>query len=59
VLYNAFNWPDTPKSAPSRGGIYTACNAYSLGPPGSASQTASESVQLFLHSSRRRVPILY
>jgi len=31
----------------------------SLDPPDSASQTASRSVQLFMHSLRQRVPILY
>jgi len=47
MLYNAFQSARHPKSAPSCGGIYIPCNTCSLGPPGSASQTASRSVQPF------------
>jgi len=35
------------------------CKTCSLDPPVSASKTASRSVQLFLHSSQERVPVLY
>jgi len=32
---------------------------YSFGPPESTTQTANQSVQPFLHSSRQKIPILY
>jgi len=39
--------------------VCTPPNNASLGPPESRSQTASRSVQRFLHSSQQSVPILY
>ena len=53
------NLPDTPKSGPFLGCIYTPCNTCSLDLLISASQTASQSLQPFLHSWWQRVPILY
>jgi len=52
---NAFQSARHPKSPPSHGAptVYTPCNTCSLDPPDSPSQTASQSVQPFLHNSRQ------
>jgi len=47
------------KIAPSHAAIWTHLLHASLGSPESTSQTAPQSVQPFLHSSRQSVPIVY
>jgi len=47
------------KIAISCGDLYSASSTWFLGPSDSAFQTASRSVQPFLHSPRKKVPILY
>ena len=49
--------PDAPKVPLPVGASTSPCNACSV--PDSAFQTASRSVQPFVHSSRQTVPILY
>jgi len=49
---------------PSHVGTLTSPGEYfrtcgSVGPPESTTQTANRSVQLFLHNSRQKVPMLY
>ena len=58
MFYNAFQLARHPRSVLPMMGIYTHCNTRSLDSPNSAYQTASRSVQPFLHSSRQRVAIL-
>ena len=68
LFYSAFQpaWhpkipvPLTPQFIRSGGGIYVPiCSTCFLNPPDSQPQTASWSVQPFLHSSRQWVPIHY
>jgi len=58
LLHTGMTFP--LKVAPSHGDVDRPHLIYaSLGPPDSASQTASRSVQPFLHSALQSVPILY
>jgi len=49
----------SPQNCPSHGESEPHLIRCSMGPPDSASQTASRSVQPFMHSSRQTVPIYF